>query len=717
LQQWLLNDRTLLIWIKRARIFFEEWCNSDRNPSSLLRGKMLEEGENWIADRGANDIDPSIHEYLKASIAQRKEEVRIMVLQRIEQLLTCELDRIEILFQDELLKQLDSQRILQLQSNTADSGRRWRLDVLSLEEEGELPDSLIEKILTGTGREVQVIAEELARRRVSVVKLLLTIAGKQEDARAWFRACVVMARVSPGLLEWQVYSKRLLESLLSEGPVSSGAWLSLLQAIKKELRSEVADKFTKSNEMIANEFLSQIAVSMAEPRGDANLLTSCLVNSTGAAFRILIEASKIGDSSDVLNLLLKVATDNVLHSELENERIRIGKRKAAAIIAMSKLSGSLRLSHLNFQEVNLEPLSQFSIMCKEYAVPLEMLFDAAAAEACPLRFQALLHAIAEYPKLEVQELSRNRDIEALAQRASVSDHSGVAIASQWFLGNVLGTSSVALPLEESMPTVLSLKERSWFALKCTELGEGARFTVIQYKNSRLGTPSQELGRNPNESPIIQVPLEHTFAAFCQPVTKSQFLIFAKDLDESKLKFINEYSPSMDCPVTGVTWHEAIAYCNWLSLQVGMTPDMLVYKVGTDDVAYDISKPGFRLPLESEWEAMCRSGTETTFSFGSDYSILERYAVYDAIHSHPVGKLRPTHSGLFDIHGNCWEWCSDPLKNYADYSTPEKISEVRPCLRGGCWTLNGRYCRSGCRSAHLPTNRNYYIGFRVVCTLA
>ncbi len=214
-----------------------------------------------------------------------------------------------------------------------------------------------------------------------------------------------------------------------------------------------------------------------------------------------------------------------------------------------------------------------------------------------------------------------------------------------------------------------------------------------------------------EYPQHSVIISAFFLSQC-PITQAQWRKIASLPKIKQDLLLNpSYFQGDDRPVEQVSWQEAIEFCQRLS---------------------EYSQRLYRLPTEAEWEYACRGGKTTPFAYGE--TLLGELANYMAnrvyLNEPPqtyrqettfVGTFYPNPFGLYDMHGNVWEWCFDhwhPNYDNAPSSGIAWLSENpanRRILRGGSWDFDPQYCRSASRYAYSPTAAPLnQIGFRVVC---
>lgn len=201
------------------------------------------------------------------------------------------------------------------------------------------------------------------------------------------------------------------------------------------------------------------------------------------------------------------------------------------------------------------------------------------------------------------------------------------------------------------------------------------------------------------------------------VTLSPFEIGRFEITQGQYVAVMGINPSSvkgddSLPVEQVSWPDAAAFCNALSRQAGLT-ECYDETTGT----CDYTKNGFRLPTEAEWEYACRAGTSTLYNTGDGESDLDRAGWHygnSGMTIHPAGSKASNTWGLFDMHGNLWEWCSDWYGGYSSGGTTDPTGAAageKRVIRGGS-AYNGS-CYSTDRNSNLPSTGGHDIGFRIV----
>jgi formylglycine-generating enzyme required for sulfatase activity len=251
-------------------------------------------------------------------------------------------------------------------------------------------------------------------------------------------------------------------------------------------------------------------------------------------------------------------------------------------------------------------------------------------------------------------------------------------------------------------------------------GEGPLMVVIPVGRFLMGSPPDEPERPDDEGPQHEVKIAKPFAMGVYAVTFDEYARFAEATGRRRPK--DEDWGRGKRPVIHVAWDDAQAYCAWLTDQTGWT---------------------YRLPSEAEWEYACRAGTTTPFHFGAristDQANFNGSSTYNGSakgeyrqKTLPVGTFAPNAFGLYDMHGNVWEWCEDAWQDYHEgtlspwhasffYGTSwagvmEADGVASHVLRGGSWDAPPRYCRAACRIHDQPFDRwGWGAGFRVCCS--
>lgn len=225
-----------------------------------------------------------------------------------------------------------------------------------------------------------------------------------------------------------------------------------------------------------------------------------------------------------------------------------------------------------------------------------------------------------------------------------------------------------------------------------DLGGGVSLELVRIQAGTFLMGSDSPEAQGNEQPVHSVTISRDFYIGRYEVTQAQYEAVMGD----NPSFFDDCGG--DCPVEQETWEDAVDFIDALIAMTG----------------YEL-----RLPTEAEWEYACRAGTTTEYSFGDDDDLLDDYAWYhlSADETHAVGQKLPNPWGLYDVHGNVWEWCNDW---YDDdyYEVSPSVDPAGPAsgtfrvLRGGSWFEFAFVLRSPIRRPSLPVARSQLSGFRV-----
>lgn len=261
-----------------------------------------------------------------------------------------------------------------------------------------------------------------------------------------------------------------------------------------------------------------------------------------------------------------------------------------------------------------------------------------------------------------------------------------------------------------MPKIVINRTQKTAQCYVEDLGNGITLEMVLIPSGSfmMGSPEDELERDDSESPQHLVNIQQ----FCMgkyPVTQAQWKAVAalpqvnRELnpDPSNFKGVNR-------PVEQVYWYDAVEFCDRLAAH---------------------TKRPYRLPSEAEWEYACRAGTNTPFHFGE--TMTSELANYSQHKTTEVGSFGVANNfGLYDMHGNVWEWCLDDWHdNYEGAPTDGSAwfennnffyqKQGNAVLRGGSWTFALQDCRSASRININQTGRDKFldhIGFRIVCDI-
>lgn len=261
---------------------------------------------------------------------------------------------------------------------------------------------------------------------------------------------------------------------------------------------------------------------------------------------------------------------------------------------------------------------------------------------------------------------------------------------------------ISSPKAEVVPEPIELTPASPFIQKNHTNSISVEFVLIPAGKFYMGSPLDEVDRFGDEGPRHIVHIENSYYLGRYEIIQKQW---REVMGDNPSNFKGD-----DLPVENISWNDV---------------QVFIHKLNEKE---ETNK--YRLPSEAEWEYACRAGTTTRYSFGNDSSKLGEYAWYDDnsySKTHPVGQKTPNPWGLYDMHGNVWEWCQDwHYGCYTDAPTDGSAWELGQdwhsktygngtfrIVRGGHWDISAGYCRSALRGLIVPDEHYNNLGFRLL----
>ena len=229
---------------------------------------------------------------------------------------------------------------------------------------------------------------------------------------------------------------------------------------------------------------------------------------------------------------------------------------------------------------------------------------------------------------------------------------------------------------------------------------GIKLVLISKGTFMMGSPESEEGRRENETQH-EVTISNDYYLGAYEVTQTQYQTVIGN-NPSCYQGALVGNQNADLPVENVSLDDAVEFCKKLT------------ELPEEKKAGRV----YRLPTEAQWEYACRAGSKTIYSFDDEEGLLPEYGWFkrnSSQRTHTVGLLEPNAWGLYDMHGNVWEWCSDW---YGEYPKGAVSDPTGPTMgtdrvnRGGCWLYLAANCRSASRNWAKSSYQDGLLGFRV-----
>jgi formylglycine-generating enzyme required for sulfatase activity/tRNA A-37 threonylcarbamoyl transferase component Bud32 len=653
------------------------WSGKFGNQIEATRLEQLARAEQLVAEamahEQASDYPAAIHalEQIPRSLSELKQfgqrESAAQILQRVQSL-QAECRRLEKLIKDRIASrqlnglEVEVERLLRLRPDKSDA---VRLREKLLEREAKLSQTRDEAFTAARKlaerHDYEAALRELARIDDYVIK------GPQQQLR--------------DELQTKLYKLQQLQEQINGG-LANKKYAGLLVLVEQylELRPEEQSMLSMREQLKARDLNNEAAVQSVVDNARALRTQGDFAGAIGLLAKIPAELESIA-SHDLLRDCSELA-------ELRQPAIE-GLQQCLAKVKSPLSSKSIRQKAIEGLQRGLAS-SQFPPLLTGVSAYRDRI---AGTEIVDEEFKQLLQqcqrVIVEYERNEAQRKKFNQQVKIGAVAAGVVLLLGVV--SYFVIGSSMRLAAVKQALAAG-------DYEAVLRLDASKLPAEALLKLAPLKNS-IGLklkllPAGTFTMCDGDGTPHQVTLTRPFYLGVYEVTQEQYERVTGQ-DPSNFKGARN-------PVEEVSLEDAAEFCRKLS---ALPEEKAAGRV-------------YRLPTEAEWEYACRAGSTTRYSFGDNDSKLGDHAWFyenSGSKTHPVGEKQPNVWGLYDMHGNVWEWCSDWYGDYPKGAVSDPVGPSKGSsrvFRGGSWDYVAAFCRSANRNWSLPSYRFSNGGFRV-----
>ncbi|MEY4179046.1 MAG: hypothetical protein RLY70_2620 [Planctomycetota bacterium] len=614
--------------------------------------------------------------------------------------------------------------------------------------------ALLQALLTGKYTYAIPIRERLrllpaARFEAVKAELKKLLGDDRADARRRFGAALALAAYGPASAPslWKASDLAFVtRELVSANPEYQPELRRALRPLEGRLRPDLERLFSDATATDAQRLAAANALADYASRETAKL-AELLTVATPEQYAVLYPLVNSGKTDAIVKELGRVAARLPPDHLGSVERVPFGQRRANAAATLLRLGEREVALSVFLMKDDPEALTQFIFRCRPRGVGVEALLDCLdiVSATPPGRYvkevrYALLLSLAEYQLSEVPENRRAAVLKQVREWYATDPSSGVHGASNWLLRQ-WGESKYVKKIDET-PLAPSA-DREWFTLAVKVKPDAAKpatfyytFVVFRADEYTIGSPDDEQPKRDKNEVLHRVRLTRSFAILNREVTFAELIAFNRERYED---FMGQMSQRPESSVAAVDWYDAVQFSRWLGTQYGLSESDQAYadpdspSSGPRETSpsanwaprnwpLDPSRRGFRLPSEAEQEIASRGDVRTSYGFGSDVGLLDRYGWFQensGRRMHSPLERRPSHRGLFDMHGNANEWVHDW---YGDYGGSRAVDPLGATggsvrvLRGGGWSNVAAGCRAAFRGGGDPAGRGIALGFRLALSL-
>ena len=651
---------------------------------------------------------------------------------------------------------------------------------------------LLDRLLEAEPQEVPVIRGALAAHKEQLLGKLWTAAESPPKGKEGqrLRAAAALAAYDAHNIKWDKCAPLVVDEFVRQNPIFFGQWSEALRPVKAALLAPLATVYRDQRPERSGERKLATNLLADYAAGKTEVLADLLMDADDHQFDVIFP--KLKDLGESGWPFLVAEIDKKLPRDIPSadaNREKLAKRQANAAVALFRMNQAAKVWPLLRRTTEPDDPRVRSYLIHRL---FPMGVDAGAIvrrldEEVDITIRrGLVLSLGEFDEATFSPAARQAVIPKLQELFRSEADPGLHAGAEWLL-RIWKQDSWLKTINEEWAKNEKERNRRIDTIqqefKASRAASLPEFPPQWYVNTQgqtmvvipgpveflMGSPTTEVGRIDSEAQHKRR-IGRTFAIGAKSVTLAEFQRFSPAYGGDIIK---KWAPSGDCPVVGVTWFSAAAYCNWLSKQEGLPESQWCYEPVCDPKALPVlaastiglsrgtvgplaavcgifpgrtdpkfmvgmrlatdylHRAGYRLPMEAEMELVTRAGSLTARCFGEAEDLLPKYAWYFANakeRTWPVGSLKPNDLGMFDVHGNVYTWCQDVFGLYPrredghavvddDQGGKLSVSLAGRVLRGGSFNIPTSLVRSAARDGNIPTERNYYVGFRLARTIS
>jgi formylglycine-generating enzyme required for sulfatase activity len=602
-------------------------------------------------------------------------------------------------------------------------------------------DYLEERLLDAQPEELLVLREALAPYREQLLNHLWAVVEAPEKGKESqrLRAGAALAQYDPTSAEWLQVSPLVVHNLVRENDTLLGPWSEAYRPIKNVLFQPLADIFGdhRPERAAQRAFATNLLADyMAD---NAPVLADLLMDADEKQFPVIY--AKHREQGEKGLPVLTGEIGRKLPADLpssDEKREQLAKRQANAAVALLLMNQTEKVwPHLTHSP---DPRARSYLIRR--LVPL-----GADAQTISQRLddepdlavrRALVLILGEFTEKELPADLHKRLLSRLQTRYQNEADPGLHAAMEWLLRQWQQQAWLR-QVNDAWAKDKQQRDRRLQGIRQVLTQEKGNSQPQWYVNSQgqtfvvlpdpaeflMGSPVTEQDREPQEVQHLRR-IGRTFALAAAPVTREQYQRFRPD----SLRGAVPRYPLSACPIGGMNWYDAAAYCNWLSQREGIAQDQWCYETNSRNLKPNyLHLTGYRLPTEAEIEYACRAGAITSRFYGETAELLGYYGWHygnSPERSQPVGGKKPNDWGFFDLHGNIRTWCIESARPYPRANPGQVIEDTEELFgnvtttvratRGGSFILHAPSIRSANRTSLAPLLLNFFVGIRPARTI-